>query len=342
MPSNYSWEQQLVPNFLSFTYFDFAQKNGIEFSKLLLKAKLPSGTRPNLTLTHKQFEQLIEAVLGFCDKSIGVEIGKMIPPIAFGALGNALITSPTLKIALQTLTRFWELIGLGIGLFVEQNNEYFSLSFFALPNVKEPIRQTVLESVLTIAINNCITLCPSLRTEIQCEFDFSKPNDDLVFYDICQNVKFSQSQACIKIPNQFLLTPSIMANDLIFTQSIEECERQYQRLSHMPSIVSLVYGFLLIELKNQNHQLLTLDKVAQQLHICNRTLRRKLEREQTNFLGLLNLAKYKTAINLLGEKNLAIQEISNMLGYENPANFNRAFKRWHGCSPSQFRISNAK
>ena len=47
--------------------------------------------------------------------------------------------------------------------------------------------------------------------------------------------------------------------------------------------------------------------------------------------------RMRQAADLLGEAELSVQQIANMVGYENPFNFSLAFKRLYGLSPSHFR-----
>lgn len=55
------------------------------------------------------------------------------------------------------------------------------------------------------------------------------------------------------------------------------------------------------------------------------------------FLQLLQQIRFRKAENLLRTSSLSIQKISSALGYENPENFIRAFKKVYGVSPAKFR-----
>ena len=81
----------------------------------------------------------------------------------------------------------------------------------------------------------------------------------------------------------------------------------------------------------------TLEEISQRLNMTTRTLRRKLEEEGTHFKALLEEAKRRDAIQLLDDRNLEIQRIAALLGYQDPANFTRAFRQWTGQTPSQYR-----
>ncbi|TLX43352.1 helix-turn-helix domain-containing protein [Xanthobacter autotrophicus] len=52
---------------------------------------------------------------------------------------------------------------------------------------------------------------------------------------------------------------------------------------------------------------------------------------------ILEIVRRKRALHLLVETDMRIADIAAGLGYEEHANFTRAFGRWMQCSPSKFR-----
>ncbi|MGE3630895.1 MAG: helix-turn-helix transcriptional regulator, partial [Sandaracinaceae bacterium] len=80
-------------------------------------------------------------------------------------------------------------------------------------------------------------------------------------------------------------------------------------------------------------------ETAKKLAMAPRTVRRPLADEGTRFRALLEAARRRDALRLLETSGLAAHEVAAMLGYENGANFTRAFRRWTGQTPSQYRDS---
>jgi AraC-like DNA-binding protein len=79
--------------------------------------------------------------------------------------------------------------------------------------------------------------------------------------------------------------------------------------------------------------------VATTLNTSARTLQRRLGETGMTFRQVRDLARFELATELLTRTNTPIAEISRRLGYEEPASFTVAFKRWSGRSPSQYRAS---
>lgn len=83
-----------------------------------------------------------------------------------------------------------------------------------------------------------------------------------------------------------------------------------------------------------------IDYVAEKLNMTVRTLRRRLAEENSGYQQILAEVRYQLAREYLSTSTLPVEEIALLLGYSAPGNFTNAFKRWHGCSPRQFRQEN--
>jgi len=77
--------------------------------------------------------------------------------------------------------------------------------------------------------------------------------------------------------------------------------------------------------------------VARRLALTPRTLHRRLEQEQTSYRQLRDLILQRHAKVLLRQPSISLGEASYLLGYSEPSTFGRAFKRWTGITPSQWR-----
>lgn len=68
-----------------------------------------------------------------------------------------------------------------------------------------------------------------------------------------------------------------------------------------------------------------------------RTLQRRLEEHQLNYSQLVEKIRFEQAVELLQDPTNQLIDIAFELGYTDAANFTRAFKRWTGVSPREFR-----
>lgn len=84
-------------------------------------------------------------------------------------------------------------------------------------------------------------------------------------------------------------------------------------------------------------QLLTQQQVAASLGITSNSLKRQLSQHHTNFARLLDQVRRDAAQRLLHHGRLSNRQLAQQLGYSDEHNFRRAFKRWTGLIPSDFK-----
>ncbi|RED59353.1 helix-turn-helix transcriptional regulator [Cohnella lupini] len=77
--------------------------------------------------------------------------------------------------------------------------------------------------------------------------------------------------------------------------------------------------------------------VARELGMSDRTLQRRLTDENTSFKRLLTQARHEQAREYLADPTLDIKEVAFLIGYEDQNSFYRAFRRWEGVTPSNWR-----
>ena len=81
----------------------------------------------------------------------------------------------------------------------------------------------------------------------------------------------------------------------------------------------------------------SLEHVAEQLAMTPRTLQRKLHEIGTSHNELLDQMRRQLAMRYLREREMAICEVAYLLGFSESSSFHRAFKRWTGVTPKEFR-----
>ncbi|RBO96484.1 AraC family transcriptional regulator [Nocardia puris] len=80
-----------------------------------------------------------------------------------------------------------------------------------------------------------------------------------------------------------------------------------------------------------------LTEVAAALYMSPRTLSRKLSMEGTTFRVLVDEVRQALSEQLLGHTRMTTEQVASRLGYAESASFIRAFRRWNGCPPRDFR-----
>ncbi|GLK88594.1 AraC family transcriptional regulator [Pseudomonas turukhanskensis] len=115
---------------------------------------------------------------------------------------------------------------------------------------------------------------------------------------------------------------------------LEICERELDQLTRTRSLrerISQLLGPLL------NGREPDLEEVAARLQLPTWTLRRKLTEEGTQYRAILNDTRRDLAMAYIRDTELAFGEIAYLLGFASAEAFQRAFKRWSGQTPGEFR-----
>ena len=81
----------------------------------------------------------------------------------------------------------------------------------------------------------------------------------------------------------------------------------------------------------------SMDAVASQMGLSRQTLFRRLKAEGVTFEGLLDDLRRRLSEHYLSGRRVSVNETAYLVGFSDPAAFSRAFKRWTGMSPREWR-----
>jgi len=125
-------------------------------------------------------------------------------------------------------------------------------------------------------------------------------------------------------------------NSVEYRQALREFEREDNKFRE--------YVALHDELKEILQQCLLERNVSQEdaaarLDISVRNLQRRLKALGTTYQNLLDEARRALAMKLIVDESTPLYEISFMVGYNEPSAFYKAFKRWTGITPGEYRLT---
>jgi len=81
--------------------------------------------------------------------------------------------------------------------------------------------------------------------------------------------------------------------------------------------------------------------VADRMETSVRTLQRRLHETGLTYSDVAQRVRHAAATRMLLDANAGINDVARALGYSDPAHFTRAFHRWTGCTPRDFRAKAA-
>ena len=146
-------------------------------------------------------------------------------------------------------------------------------------------------------------------------------------------VRFSAPSCELHFDAAILDQPTQLAHKLTSTLMQATCERLIGQAKTSTGTSGRVYQILMAT----PGRFPALHEVADMVHVHERTLRRKLESEGTSFGEIVDDVRASLALEYLRTTSMTTEDIAALIGFSDAANFRRAFKRWTGKAPSDFR-----
>lgn len=135
-------------------------------------------------------------------------------------------------------------------------------------------------------------------------------------------------------PQALLQASPALADPLAAAQARAQLEQELQQMQGgQDDLASRIRAIL----RQPHDSVPTLDEVAAVLFLSARTLKRRLQDAGLSYRDLVDAELQTRACDLLSSTSLPVSEIAYRLGYGDVSNFGRAFKRWTGISPKDFR-----
>ena len=148
-------------------------------------------------------------------------------------------------------------------------------------------------------------------------------------------IKFSQDQTAIVFEKDLLEVVVKHGNPYLLKVLTSSAEKLLRKISSGTDVRHKVRSFIRRNLSDTSE--LDVERAAKALHMSRHTLYRKLKKEDVSFQSLVEEVRQREAERHLKENSVSISEVAFLLGFSELSAFSRAFKRWTGESPGQFR-----
>ena len=293
---------------------------------------------PGAGVEYELVRKLVEASLeGTGRPGLALEIGNRFTITNHGLLGYAAMSSATLGEALFMTTKYLQtrLPVLVATYAVEKRAACIRLEEAAvLGDVRPSMYELVLSAVHSMALfltggtfkySSLILAYPEpsysdeYRQLFGCRLEFGA--------DVTE-ARFDASLMSVTLP---------FADEVAKTQAAERCEEELAAIAESDDIEQQVRVRLLKW--KMNESVPTLDEVASGLGMSARTLRRRLQDNDTSYQKVLNSVRKELALQYLHVGGVSVAEVSDRLGYSDQSAFGRAFKGWTGRSPQNFKAA---
>ncbi|MDX1804077.1 MAG: AraC family transcriptional regulator ligand-binding domain-containing protein [Alcanivorax sp.] len=153
--------------------------------------------------------------------------------------------------------------------------------------------------------------------------------------DIRVPVLFDQSDDALVFPESAMASRPRLADPQVAALAREQCEMEFRRWRTEED--GVLAERVRTTLQDHTAPLPSLEAMAERLSVSPRTLKRHLQQAGLSYRQLQDQERYRQAGRLLQKPENSISEVAYQLGYNDVANFSRAFKRWSGLTPRAYR-----
>lgn len=318
----------------------FAQQKGLEPEQTLQGSGV-SATQLGMLHLEVSASQELRVVQNLIQalgrNGLGFEVGGCYHLSSFGLWGYGLISSATLREAVKLALRFIQLTFAFSLIGFSENTSGGTLTF-GEPELDPVLTQFLVERDMAAALNLLHELTAKKEGIERIEFRtrqlaFENYPQQLSEHWPAYPLHFGCARNLIHVSSTLLDHTLAQANPMTVAMCEQLCTELIQRRRKTETVSDRVRQYL----KVPGVGCPDLPTMARMLHLSERTFRRRLSEEGSNYRDICAVTRREMAIDMLQNGSLTMAEIGEKLGFSDLSSFSQAFKRWTGLTATQCR-----
>ena len=305
------------------------------FGELRARGVIASGTTQALASVTDEMVLLETAVDLSGDPCLAIRVGQQLGIACYGSFGFALMSCANMRETVRLLLRYGQVFFQPSWTAHEHEGDLLLRANITRGTAAQ--RQLVTE----LAFSSSYAVSRSLyRNQVESaegaeiQLSYTRPAHSACYKSAFNvPVTFDCEHSQLVLPAQVLDTPVTTANRSEHVVFQQQCEEMLRGLNSVEKTTAAVRQLLI----QSAGDFLDIAQVARGLHVSERTLRRRLEAEATSFRSIFEEIRDLLAREYLVATELTIADIAHLLDYSETVNFRRAFVRWNGVTPSEYR-----
>ena len=310
--------------------------HGLDAAALFQEQDIDSAViaDPNARIPAQKWDALIRRAAEL-DPGPGFALlaSKCWHPSNLGAVGFAWLSSSTLRSGLHRLMRYWKLIGERTSLHLVDMGGAVKL-VLDTGRTDPVISGHVADFALSLVFGMCeLNYGEGLRP-IELAMRYVWPGEQEAYERrfgcpvLCNAAEDSLTLAAADLDKPLPTANRQIAAtlDRVLTEQLAHLDKS--------NVVARCKASLLEQLSDAE---LSEQEMAEQLHMSRRTLQRKLAEAEMTYQRLVDETRRDLALSYIEDPRNSIIDITFLLGFSQQSAFTRAFKRWTGIAPSEYR-----
>lgn len=316
-------------------YLKVMEQRGHATAAVLAGSAIEQGrlTDPSYFVDAEQYEAVIKNMIRLSgNPALGLDIGGSVELVDFGILAHAMMSSSTLRQAVQLWQRYQNLVGMTHQLSVEEHPQHW-VSVIDSMGMTGVVKQFCVEESLMHAMKLGPALTGVAFRTLDCDIHYPAPGHAELYEERfgCA-VRFNAPRTGLSIASPGL-DIALRGNDPELHEiCLRHCGQIMRDLVGSNPVLAQLRALFLSRPKH----LPSLEESAAHVGMNARTLRRHLQEAGTSYQQLLNDYRLGLAKEYLQSRQLTAKEVSFLLGFADIAAFRRAFKSWTGQTVGQY------
>jgi len=316
---------------------DACERFGLDTRQILQAARLDPVTlqNPDARIPIEQVNLLWQKAYELSnDPNLALHAIEVLPFGAYRVIDYLASSAPTIGGAFAKVSDYFPLINTVVRLpyAVGDHHVTFGVEAPSRPSaITRPYAEYTLAAVFLrtrIGTNRPFRL-------IRVEFSHPRPADISEHERIFDCPVTFGAQTCqMVIARDVWDMPRTESNPTLFSALDTHARMLLDGLPSPADIVGRVREAIEAELRGGNPKL---ESIARRLAMSPRTLQRRLRDQGVLFNDVLDAMRFRAAKSCLAQGDIAGSEVAYLLGFAEQSSFNRAFRRWSGQTPTEYR-----
>ena len=307
---------------------DLCKLSGVELEMLKSKEET-EVTLSTISKLWKNAQQLCN------DSLFGLHYGEALQLAALGAVGEIIKSSETVGQGITLAASFLPIVTDLFTMDVKKGEKTFEVRLIetgqAHPN---GFARQVTDFLMVFTINELNGLLLKRVAPIKIQYSYEM-SDEAEYTRVfrCKPIQ-SSDDLVMEFDNSLWDEPILTANYEIQRMFLEKVNTSVRDPLKNISFQVTVMDHLM---KNSYLGILSLEDIAANFNMTPRSVQRRLQQESVTFQQLADSVRKSLALSYMESGKYQIKEVSYMLGYNELSAFSRAFKRWTGKAPFEYR-----
>ncbi|MCG8668236.1 MAG: AraC family transcriptional regulator [Pseudomonadales bacterium] len=330
--------RKIMPSSIAVVLINAIRESGIEVDELRKKYQLSDERLLDVNEMVSPIEVqlfILQAIGEHEHVPVSFHYGKKLGVNLMGDLGQVMMAAGTIREAIFDLAEYVKTFNYLVDYHIEETEE----ELFLVPNLG--LYSCGPDYNLRFSMETALTSCLSILNFLSGDgvvpqaayFSYKESKYPDAYQQLFgDNIVYGAKRNMLVFNQKEIAKPVVTGNPFVHEMYKKRCEEKLRQIDNSKTIECLVLNFL-----KREQEIPPFEKLAFGLGFTPSALRRRLVLAETSYQDLVDRVRLDRAEGLLRQHGRSVESIALQLGFADASNFRRAFKRWTGETPSEFR-----